>query len=84
MWYKGSFKGSCYPDYEGRITVAAGPCGMSVYIYQSAWCQIPEDDSLQILHDYFVSGSYYIELHDRIFSEQWIGKDMEVIGCGLI
>ena len=57
---------------------------MSVYIYQSAWCQIPEDDSLQILHDYFVSVSYYIELHDRIFSEQWIGKDMEVIGCGLI
>jgi len=79
-----SFRGSCCPDYEGRIKEAAGPCGMSEYIYQSAWCHIPEDNNLQILHDYFVSGSYYIVLHDRIFSEQWNGKDMEVTGYGLI
>jgi len=54
-----SFRGSCCPDYEGRIKEAAGTCEMSEYIYQSAWCHIPEDDNLQILHDYFVSGSNY-------------------------
>jgi len=57
---------------------------MSEYMYQSAWCHIPENNNLQILHDYFVNGSYYIVLHDSIFSEQWNGKDMEVTGCGLI
>jgi hypothetical protein len=79
-----SFRGSCCPDYECRIKDAAGPCGMSEYMYQSAWCHIPENNNLQILHDYFVNGSYYIVLHDSIFSEQWNGKDMEVTGCGLI
>jgi hypothetical protein len=56
---------------------------MSEYIYQSAWRHIREDN-LQILHDYFVSGSYYIVLHDSIFSEQRNGEDMEVTGYGLI
>jgi len=79
-----SFRGSCCPDYEDRIKEAAGPCGMSECMYQIAWCHIPEDNNLQILHDYFVSGSYYIVVHDSIFSEQWNGKDMEVTGCGLI
>jgi len=77
------FRRSCCPDYEGRIKEAAGPCEMSEYIYQSTWCHISDDDKLQILHDYFVSCSYYIVLHDSIFSEQLNGKDMEVTGYGL-
>jgi hypothetical protein len=79
-----SFRGSCCPNCEGRIKEAARPYGMSEYMYQSAWCHIPEDNNLQILHDYFVNGSYYSVLHESIFSEQWNGKDMEVTGYGLI
>lgn len=85
MWYKGT-------KVSGDPAVLTMKAGLkrqqdpveSQNTYTSAWCHIPEDNNLQILHDYFVSGSYYNVLHDSIFSEQWIGKDMEVTGYGLI
>jgi hypothetical protein len=85
MWYKYT-KVSGDPAFlttKFRITDAAGPCGMSEYIYQNAWCHIPENNNLQLLQDYFISGSYYTVLHYNIFSEQGIWKDMEVTDYAL-
>jgi hypothetical protein len=75
-----SFRGS-WPEYWGSRILRNVDIHIPKYKYMAPHSR---RQYLQILHDYFFSSSYYRVLNDRIFSKQWIGKNVEVTGCHLI